>query len=126
MRSITGAAFVSLDGVMQAPGGLAEDVTGGFGLGGWLAAVADEAVAETVARLFTPPYALLLGRRTFDIFAGHWPHVSGEEAAFGAALTAADKHVATGRDAPLPWANSHRLRGIDHVATRRRARGRTC
>lgn len=116
MRRINAGVFLSLDGVMQAPGGPGEDDSGGFAMGGWLPPIGDEAIGETVGALFTPPYALLLGRTTYDIFAGHWPFVEGEEAAFGAALTAADKYVVTTRDDPLPWANSHPLASIDAVA----------
>lgn len=112
-RRITGAAFVSIDGVIQAGGGPHEDPTRGFPHGGWMGPFAgDQMVEETLARLFHPSYALLLGRRTYDIFAGYWPHVTGEEARFGEALTAAEKHVLTHSDAPLEWANSHALSGI--------------
>src|SRR5687767_1328439 len=73
MRRITGAAFVSLDGVMQAPGGPEEDRSGGFDLGGWLFDYFDDAVAGQVETLFTGPFDLLLGRRTYEIFAAYWP-----------------------------------------------------
>ena len=116
MRRIVGSAFLSLDGVIQAPGGPTEDPTGGFAHGGWLPPLSDEMVGETVGALFAPPYALLLGRFTYDIFAAHWPYVTGEQAAFGAALTAADKYVLTHRDDGLDWANSHRLADVDAVA----------
>ena len=115
MRKLTGAAFVSLDGVIQAPGGPTEDPTGGFEQGGWVFGVGDDVVDPVLGGLFNPPYALLLGRRTYDIFAAYWPFVEGEMAAMGEALTAADKHVVTHRDQPLEWANSHRLNGIDAV-----------
>lgn len=123
MRKLTGAAFVSLDGVMQAPGGATEDPTGGFAHGGWLFGVGDEGINATVGELFTPPYALLLGRRTWDIFAAYWPYADGENAAMGAALTAADKYVVTHGDQPLDWANSHRLGSIDAVAALKRTDG---
>ncbi len=112
MRKLTGAAFVSLDGVMQAPGGPTEDPTGEFDQGGWVFGIGDDVIDATLAALFTPPYALLLGRRTYDIFAAYWPFVDGEMADMGAALTAADKHVVTRGDQPLGWANSDRLDGI--------------
>jgi dihydrofolate reductase len=116
MRSITGAAFVSLDGVMQAPGGPTEDPTGGFGEGGWVFRVADEGVFETIGGLFAGDYDLLLGRRTYDIFAAYWPYVDGENAAMGAAFTRAHKYVLTRGHAPLDWANSHRLDSLAAVA----------
>jgi dihydrofolate reductase len=88
MRKLTGAAFVSLDGVMQAPGGPTEDPTGDFDRGGWVFGIGD------------------------DVFAAYWPFVEGEMAGMGEALTAADKHVVTHGDQPLDWANSHRLDSI--------------
>src|SRR5437764_917302 len=76
MRKIIGAAFVSLDGVMQAPGGTTEDPTGGFKYSGWLPPVGDgdEAIGKTIGRLFNGSFDLLLGRRTYDIFAPFWPY----------------------------------------------------
>lgn len=112
MRKLTGAAFVSLDGVMQAPGGPTEDPTGDFGQGGWVFGIGDDAIDPVLGDLFKPPYALLLGRRTYDIFAAYWPFVEGEVDGMGHALTAADKHVVTHGDQPLDWANSYRLDGI--------------
>lgn len=116
MRRITGGVFLSLDGVMQAPGGPSEDWTGGFTLGGWLPAFFDEAAGATVGKLFTPPYALLLGRSTYDIFAAYWPYIQGEEAAMGEAITRADKYVLTHRDDLPDWENSHSLANIEAVA----------
>lgn len=123
MRRLTAAAFVSLDGVMQAPGGPTEDPTGGFDHGGWVFGVGDDVIDPVLGELFTPPYALLLGRRTYDIFAAYWPYVEGPEAGMGTALTAADKYVLTRGDAPLDWANSHRLSGIDAVAALKASEG---
>lgn len=116
MRRIVGSVFQSLDGVMQAPGGPTEDPTGGFAHGGWMFALTDDAVGEAVGDIFSRPYALLLGRKTYEIFAAYWPHVTGDEAEFARALTAADKYVLTRGDDPLMWDNSHRLRDIDAVA----------
>ena len=115
MRKLTGAAFVSLDGVMQAPGGPTEDPTGGFNQGGWVFGVGDDVINPVLGRLFDPPYALLLGRRTYDIFAAYWPFVDGEMASMSEALTAADKYVVTHADRPLDWVNSHRLDSIAAV-----------
>lgn len=123
MRRLTGAFFQSLDGVMQAPGGPTEDPTGGFAHGGWMAPVFDDVVNDAIERLFTPPYALLFGRRTYDIFAAYWPYAEGENAEMGRALTAAEKHVLTRGDQPLEWENSHRLSGVDDVATLKRTNG---
>lgn len=115
MRKLTGAAFVSLDGVIQGPGGPTEDPTGGFNQGGWLFAIGDDVTDPILSGLFDPPYALLLGRRTYDIFAAYWPFVEGEMADMGEALTAADKHVVTHSHRPLRWSNSHRLEDIAAV-----------
>lgn len=115
MRKLTGAAFVSLDGIMQAPGGPTEDPTGGFDRGGWVFGVGDDVVDPVIGALFTPPYALLLGRRTYDIFAAYWPFVGGELAGMGEALGAAEKYVLTRGDQTLSWTNSHRLSEIGSV-----------
>jgi len=81
MRKIIGAVFVSLDGVMQAPGGPTEDPTGGFKFGGWLPQFFDEAVGKRIDALFARDFDLLLRRRTFDIFAAFWPFATGENRA---------------------------------------------
>jgi dihydrofolate reductase len=79
MRKVIVGAFVSLDGVMQAPGGPQEDPTGGFEFGGWVAPLADTdpVFGEEIGALFGQPYDLLLGRKTYEIFAAHWPHAEG-------------------------------------------------
>ena len=116
MRKIKTAAFVSLDGVMQAPGGPTEDPTGGFDEGGWVFKLWDEGIEPTLGALFTPPYDLLLGRRTYDIFAAYWPYAEGENAAMGEAFDKAAKYVLTRGNQALEWQNSHRLANIDAVA----------
>ena len=115
MRRIVGTAFVSLDGVMQAPGGPTEDPTGGFDQGGWQFKFPDPAADEMLGAAFDG-YDLLLGRRTYDIFAAFWPYVHGEEAGIGQTFTAAAKYVLTHGDQPLDWANSHRLSTIGDIA----------
>lgn len=112
MRRIIGSAFVSLDGVMQAPGGPSEDWTGGFAYGGWIWPHQDETVGQTVMALFDREFDLLLGRKTYEIFAAYWPYVE-EGDAIGGPFDKAAKHVLTRGDDELPWQNSHRLRGID-------------
>ncbi len=116
-RKITGAAFLSLDGVMQAPGGPTEDTQGGFDEGGWVFKLWDEGVGETLGALFSGDYDLLLGRRTYDIFAAYWPYAEEPENrpmrdAFGKTT----KYVLTRGDQPLEWENSQRLSGIADVA----------
>ena len=123
MRKIIGAAFVSLDGVMQAPGGPTEDPTGGFDQGGWVFKYGDDGLNAALGSLFGGGYDLLLGRRTYDIFAAYWPFVSGEAAAMGTAFTAAGKYVLTRGDPDLGWANSHRLSGIADVAALKQGDG---
>src|SRR5215203_5683151 len=83
MRKILGAAFVSLDGVMQAPGGPTEDPSGGFAHGGWLPQFFDEGVGSAIDTFFVGEYDLLLGRRTYEIFAAYWPYVGGDATGIG-------------------------------------------
>ena len=123
MRKIIGSVFVSLDGVMQAPGGPQEDPTGDFKLGGWLPKVGDDAVGKRVDKLFTPPFDLLLGRRTYDIFAAYWPYATGEWKALGERFDRAAKYVVTGGDQRLDWQNSHRLESIDAIADLKQGEG---
>lgn len=123
MRRLTGAVFVSLDGVMQAPGGPTEDPTGGFDQGGWVFGVGDDVIDGVLGDLFSVPYGLLLGRRTYDIFAAYWPFVRGEMATMGRAFTAAEKHVLTHGRLTLDWANSHALDGIPAIAALKESEG---
>lgn len=74
MRTLTVLTFVSLDGVIQAPGGEGEDPSGGFDLEGWTVPYFDDELAKTMEKQMTPPFDLLLGRKTFDIFASYWPY----------------------------------------------------
>jgi dihydrofolate reductase len=106
MRKVVAAAFVSLDGVMQAPGGPEEDPTGGFTQGGWTATYWDEIMGQSMD-IFGGPFDLLLGRKTYEIFAAHWPYVTDDP--IGEAFTACTKYVATSSAAPLTWANSKAL-----------------
>ncbi len=115
-RKITGGVFLSLDGVMQAPGGPTEDPTGGFAEGGWVFKLWDEGVEETIGALFSGEYDLLLGRRTYDIFAAYWPYAEGDNKPMSEAFDRAGKHVLTRGDQPLEWQNSHQLRSIEDVA----------
>ena len=73
MRRIVGAAFMTLDGVIQGPGGPSEDTTGGFRFSGWLPPVGDDGIDRKIGELFGRPFDLLLGRRTYDIFAPTGP-----------------------------------------------------
>lgn len=73
MRKIVVLTFVSLDGVIQAPGGEGEDPSGGFDLEGWIVPYTDEVMNNAMEKQMTPPFDLLLGRKTYDIFAAYWP-----------------------------------------------------
>ena len=125
MRRIIGAAFSTLDGVIQGPGGPSEDTTGGFHFSGWLPPVGDEAIDQKIGELFRRPFDLLLGRRTYDIFAAYWPFVEGDEhdEGIGASFDRAAKYVLTGGGQPLVWQNSHRLESLDALAELKRGDG---
>lgn len=112
MRRVIGGAFISLDGVIQAPGGPDEDPTGGFEHGGWLEPLADEGLGSQIDTLFSGEFDLLLGRRTYEIFASFWPYQP-EDNPIAAKFARARKYVLTGSDAPLPWEGSHRLADLD-------------
>jgi len=113
MRKIVGAAFVSLDGVMQGPGGPNEDTTGGFTYSGWLPPVGDEAIDKKIGEFFGRPFDLLLGRRTYEIFAAYWPYANDEMADIRDPFNASTKYVVTHRGQPLEWANSERVSDIE-------------
>jgi dihydrofolate reductase len=104
MRKLIAAAFMSLDGVMQAPGGPEEDPTGGFQYGGWSFNYWDDALGQAMGGLFGQPHELLLGRKTYEIFAAHWPYQKDDP--FADALNNVRKYVATSSRAPLTWKNS--------------------
>jgi dihydrofolate reductase len=108
MRRVVVAGFVSLDGVMQAPGGPEEDPTGGFLHGGWTFPYWDEAMGAWMGESFARPFDLLLGRRTYEIFAAHWPFTEEEPADL---FNGVAKYVATSSNEPLAWENSVRLEG---------------
>jgi dihydrofolate reductase len=114
-RRIVGGAFMSLDGVVQAPGGPEEDTTGGFAHGGWLEPVFEEALGHQINTLFAGDFDLLLGRRTYDIFAAFWPFMPGDDP-IAAKFAAADKYVLTRSDVALEWQTSHRLSDLDALA----------
>ncbi|WP_217914849.1 dihydrofolate reductase family protein [Miltoncostaea marina] len=120
MRALTVNTFLSLDGVMQAPGGPHEDPRGGFAVGGWAVPYFDEAMMRLVEE--AAPYELLLGRGTYEIFAAHWPY---DEGPIADHLNATRKHVASRTLARVEWANSTLIRGdvAAYVAGLKRADG---
>jgi dihydrofolate reductase len=109
MRKIIASTFVSLDGVMQAPGGPEEDPTGGFAHGGWSFNYWDGAMMEIIGKSMSDPFDLLLGRKTYEVFAAHWPYISNDPIADK--FNAITKYVATSSTAPLSWKNSVAIRG---------------
>lgn len=109
MRKLIVNAHVSLDGVMQAPGGPEEDPSGGFRHGGWSAPYASKETGDAIIGMMAEPFDLLLGRRTYEIFAAYWPYH--DDNPIGARFNAATKHVATRTLTQLEWENSVRLEG---------------
>jgi dihydrofolate reductase len=106
MRILAVNTFMSLDGVMQSPGGPDEDPTGGFTLGGWGANYFDEEMLGQVAE--SAPYELLLGRGTYEIFAAHWPY---DEGPIADQLNSTRKHVASTTLEQVEWNNSTLIPG---------------
>src|SRR5215210_6810078 len=115
MRRIVGAAFITLDGVIQGPGGPGEDPTGGFRFSGWLPPVGDESIEAKIGELFGRPFDLLLGRRTYEIFAAYWPYAGDQMAGIRDPFNACTKYVVTHGDRPLEWDNSRRIATIDEL-----------
>ncbi|MEO3432193.1 dihydrofolate reductase family protein [Inquilinus sp. CAU 1745] len=122
MRKVIVGAFTSLDGIMQAPGGPDEDPVGGFDHGGWATSYFDESMGEAVEEMFARPFDLLLGRKTYDIFAAHWPY-AGADDPIGPLFDRITKYVATRNpDLELGWKNSRTL-GADAVAGVKKLKG---
>ncbi len=109
MRKLVVNTFTTLDGVMQAPGGPEEDPTGGFEHGGWSVGYWDEAMGQWMGEFMGRPFDLLLGRKTYDIFAAYWPHARDQPGA--EQLNAATKHVASRTLKSVEWENSQLLEG---------------
>ncbi len=108
MRQVVAVTQLTLDGVMQAPGGPEEDPSGGFRYGGWSFPYFDEVIGEALEKAFAQPLELLLGRRTYEIFAAYWPYAEGPIAD---ALNSAKKYVASRTLTSLDWSNSALLEG---------------
>ncbi|MEQ1837375.1 MAG: dihydrofolate reductase family protein [Candidatus Nitrotoga sp.] len=107
MRKIIVLTFLTLDGVMQAPGGPEEDVSGNFKFGGWTVPYFDEIGGQIMAEQMDHPFDLLLGRKTFEIFASYWPHHPEE----GAAINNANKYVASTTLNQHDWKNTSFING---------------
>src|SRR3981081_1953479 len=110
MRKLMVTAFVSLDGVMQAPGGTDEDRDGGFEHGGWAVPHFDEHMMQLMTTLTSRAGARLLGRKTYDIFAASWPLAEVDDP-IGAKLNSVRKYVASRTRDAVPWQNSTLLTG---------------
>src|SRR5690348_6082555 len=123
MRKLTGACFLSLDGVMQAPGGPEEDPTSDFRFGGWVQPFWTEAMGP-FEDVIMGEYDLLLGKRTYDIFSAYWPY--NQDNPIGEKFQRINKYVATHSDEPLEWDNSQKLSGdlTDAVAALKQSAGR--
>jgi dihydrofolate reductase len=120
MRKVQATVMVSLDGVMQAPGGPEEDPTSGFKYGGWVPPYWDETLGASMDEIFSAPFELLLGRKTYDIFAAYWPYREPDPTAgdfdrlntkIARQFNATTKHVATHSPDTLSWRNSKPLGG---------------
>ncbi len=108
MRRLIVTTFLTLDGVMQAPGGPEEDPTGGFTHGGWSVNHFDDVIGEAMSETMGKPFDLVLGRKTYEIFAAHWPYAEDEAAQ---QLNGATKYVASTTLESVDWNNSHLLEG---------------
>jgi dihydrofolate reductase len=106
MRELTVNTFLSLDGVMQAPGGPEEDRSESFDQGGWSFGYFDEQIGDLMDAYMGKPFDLVLGRKTYDIFASYWPH---QDTPTADALNHATKHVASRTLKTLDWQGSHLL-----------------
>lgn len=120
MRKIIVNSFVSLDGVVQAPGGPEEDTSGGFKHGGWVAPYFEEGVEEFMDDVFKDPFELLLGRKTYDIFAAHWPELAADPAPEGVdgsqihlakQIDGTKRYVASRKKPTFSWQGSEWLGG---------------
>ena len=111
MRKLIVLSFITLDNVMQAPGGPEEDPTGGFEHGGWLFGYSDDFLLNVMIKQMSKPFDLLLGRKTYEIFAAHWPYVNADQDPFAAKLNNAKKYVASKTLTKLDWNNSELING---------------
>ena len=108
MRELIVHTFLTLDGVMQAPGGPEEDPSGSFEHGGWSVGYWDAQIEKAMAESMSKPFDLVLGRKTYEIFAAHWPHSDDPGAEL---LNGATKHVASTTRTQLEWENSKLIEG---------------
>src|SRR5262249_40413778 len=119
MRKIITTTFVTLDGVMQAPGGPEEDTSSGFKYGGWQAGIdMDEMMGTTLSAIMNAPFELLLGRTTYDIFASYWPHAKTKHEV-AQPFNATKKYVVWHKSFETAWNNSTCITGDVPAALRK-------
>lgn len=112
MAELTVTTFVSLDGVMQAPGGPQEDTSGGFSLGGWVTPHWDDLSGATMDEIFRKAGGFLLGRSTYDVFAGFWPQVTDAANTVAVKLNALPKFVASRTRSHFDWKNTTHVKDV--------------
>jgi len=125
MRKLIVLSFITIDGVMQAPGGPEEDPTGGFTYGGWTVPYFDELLGKVMVEQMSRPFDLLLGRKTYEIFAAHWPYQKTDEDPIAAAINNAKKYVVSRTSLGLGWNNSILIRGdvVDEIKKLKKQEG---
>jgi dihydrofolate reductase len=111
MRKLVVLTFVSLDGVMQAPGAPDEDTSGGFKYGGWTVPFFDDAAGAVMDEQFSKPFELLLGKNTYDIFAAYWPDQKDADNKIARLFNRAKKYVVSDEPSTLGWAGSELITG---------------
>jgi len=111
MRKLIISSFMSLDGVVQAPGGQKEDPSGGFRFGGWVYPFFDEFVAREMVSQMSNGFDLLLGRKTYQVFASYWPYADTEYDPVAAGINKAKKYVVTRTLEKVDWSNSYIIKG---------------
>ncbi len=113
MAELTMTTFLSLDGVMQAPGMPEEDPSGNFRYGGWLVPHADADMGKIMTEIFSHADAFLLGRRTYDIFSAYWPRVTDPDDLIAAKLNSLPKFVASRTRSDFTWSNTSPVRDVE-------------
>ncbi len=112
MAELTLTTFLTLDGVMQAPGGPNEDTSGNFSYGGWLVPHADADMGKTMTEIFSKADAFLLGRTTYDIFAGYWPKVTDPNDPIASKLNSLPKFVTSRTRTTFNWNGTSHVRDV--------------
>ena len=125
MAELTMTTFLTLDGVMQAPGGPNEDTSGNFLYGGWLVPHADEEMGQVMDDIFSKAEAFLLGRGTYDIFAAHWPHITDADDPIANKLNSLPKFIASRSKKTFEWSGTTLIKDVvnDVAALKQRFSG---